>query len=172
MGSAESCSLVGLSVQPIAPTRDRGAGVVLDGGAPHGIRPALPRTVSLRRRVAVATPDPGLTARVAAIVVGAGHEVELATDSPFDAMEAAFSRSIEVLVLDQQLQRVAGTEIAALVRSVGASVTVVVLHRGELAAADDLLVLDPTRPGFEDALANVLQAPPTATAVPRGRRSG
>src|SRR6478672_5090804 len=128
MGSAESCSLVGPSVQPIAPTRDRGAGVVVDGGAPHGIGTGLSPVVTLRRRVAVATPDPALTARVAAVVVGAGHEVELATDSPFDAMEAAFSRSIEVLVLDQQLQRLAGTEIAALVRSVGASVTVVVLH--------------------------------------------
>ena len=171
MGSAESCSLVGLSVQPIAPTRDRGAGAVVDC-APRGIRPKPPRMVTLRRRVAVATPDPALTARVAAVVVGAGHEVELATDSPVDAMEAAFSRSIDVLILDQQLQRMAGTEIAALVRSVGASVTVVVLHRGELAAADDLLMLDPTRPGFETALANVLQTPPTATAAPRGRRAG
>jgi hypothetical protein len=132
MGWAESCSLVGLSVQPIAPTRDRGAGVVVDGGAPHGIGTGLSPVVTLRRRVAVATPDPALTARVAAVVVGAGHEVELATDSPFDAM----------------------------------------LHRGELAGADDLLVLDPTRPGFEVALTNVLQAPPTVTADRRGRRAG
>jgi DNA-binding response OmpR family regulator len=124
--------------------------------------------VSLRRlRVAVATPDPALTARVAGVVLQAGHDVELATGSPFDAMEAAFSRSIEVLVIDQQLQRLAGTEIASLVRSVGAGVTVVVLHRGELATADDLLVLDPTRPGFEAALANVLQSATGVTAPDR-----
>ncbi len=129
--------------------------------------------VNLRRlRVAVATPDPALTARIAAIVVGAGHDVAVASDSPFDAMEAAFSRSIEVLILDQQLQRVAGTEIAALVRSVGTAVTVVVLHRGELASAGDLLVLDPTRPGFEAALTNVLATPVSAPAPRRGRRAG
>jgi hypothetical protein len=44
---------------------------------------------------------------------------------------------------------------------------VVVLHRGELATADDLLVLDPTRPGFEAALANVLQSATGVTAPDR-----
>jgi DNA-binding response OmpR family regulator len=124
----------------------------------------------------VATPDAALTARVAQAVARAGHDVALTTDSPFDAMEAAFSRSVDVLVLDQELQRLAGSELAAVVRAVGASVTVVVLHRGELASADDLLVLDPTRPGFEGALMNVLERlmvePGGASRRRDGRRAG
>jgi DNA-binding response OmpR family regulator len=114
--------------------------------------------VNIRRlQVAVATPDPELTARIAGAIGRAGHDVTLETDSPFDAMEAAFSHSIEVLVIDQEFRRLGGSQVAEVIRSVGTSVAVVVLHRGELATADDLLVLDPARPGFEEALANILE---------------
>jgi len=47
----------------------------------------------------------------------AGHEVVLVTDSPFDAMEAAFSRAVEVLVLDQDLARLSGSAVAEMVAS-------------------------------------------------------
>jgi len=132
--------------------------------------------VNLRRlRVAVATPDPALTAHVADVIRRAGHDVTVAADAPLDAMEAAFSRSVEVLVLDQQLRRLPATDIADLVRSVGTSVTVVVLHRGELAAGGDL-VLDPTGPGFDDALTDALGRIAGVVADPppehEGRRAG
>ena len=83
-------------------------------------------------------------------------------------VQPAFSRAVDVLVLDQELHRLSGVEIASVVRSVGTAVSVVVLHRGELATADDLLVLDPTRPGFEAALANVLDR----LQRPAGARTG
>jgi DNA-binding response OmpR family regulator len=125
--------------------------------------------VSLRRlRVAVATPDPELAARTVLAATEAGHEVAVVTEDPVDAMEAAFSRAVDVLVLDQELHRLSGVEIASVVRSVGTAVSVVVLHRGELATADDLLVLDPTRPGFEAALANVLDRLQRPAGAPTG----
>ena len=125
-----------------------------------------------RLRVAVATPSPALAARIAMVITEAGHEAALVSHSPFDAMEAAFSRAVEVLILDQELQRLTGSEIATVVRTVGAAVSVVVLHRGELASADDLLVLDPTRPGFDGALANVLDRLGADDAAGTPRRAG
>jgi hypothetical protein len=163
---------IGLSVQPVESVR-RPAGVADRGDARRGTTPGRVRVVSLRQlRVAIASPDPELTARVADVVRVAGHDVTVATDTPFDAMEAAFSRSVEVLVLDQELQRLTATEVAGVVRSVGSTITVVVLHRGELAAADDLLVLDPTRPGFEQALASVLDRAGGGSAGSDTKREG
>jgi hypothetical protein len=129
--------------------------------------------VTIRRlRVAVASPSPELAARIALVVTEAGHEAALVSNSPFDVMEAAFTRSVEVLVLDEELERLTGSEIATVVRAVGTTVSVVVLHRGELAGAADLLVLDPTRPGFEGALANVLDGLGNTAGFPPGRRAG
>jgi len=133
--------------------------------------------VTLRRlRVAIAIPDPALSAQVADVIRRAGHDVTVAAEAPIDAMEAAFSRSVEVLVLDQRLQRLAATDIADLVRSVGSAVTVVVLHHGELAADDDLFVLDPTGPGFDAELTDILDRTAGVAAGPpperEGRRAG
>jgi CheY-like chemotaxis protein len=169
----EESSLIGLSVQPARRVRCRRGGVAIHGDARGGPRSGTVPTVSLRRlRVAVASPDPALTERVAGLVRTAGHEVTLATDSRVDAMEAAFSHSVEVLVLDHELERPAGLEIAGVVRSLGSAVAVVVLHRGELAADDDILTLDPDRPGFHDALGNALDglAGGPAETPPAGER--
>jgi hypothetical protein len=162
MGGPGGETVIDLSVQPVPPVPPDREGAAAPGGAHRGL--PVPRdkgaatVVNLHRlRVGVATPDAELGPRVAALAEAAGHDVVLVTDAPFDAMEAAFSKEVEVLILDQEIQRLAGTEIAALVRSVSSAVDVVVLHRGELASADDLLVLDPTRPGFDEALSNVLE---------------
>jgi hypothetical protein len=132
-----------------------------------------PAVVTIRRlRVAVATPSPELAARIALVVTEAGHEAALVSHSPFDVMEAAFTRSVEVLVLDQDLERLSGSEIATVVRTVGTAVSVVVLHRGELADADEPLVLDPTGAGFEGALTNILDGLGKTAGSPPGRRAG
>jgi hypothetical protein len=159
-----------LSVQPGSPVSGRSDGAAVFGGARRGSPDDRAPMVTLRTlRVGVATPDPQLAARITLVVTDAGHEMVLVSHSPFDAMEAAFSRSVEVLLLDQELQRLTGSEIATVVRSVGTTASVVVLHRGELASADDLLVLDPTRPGFDDALTNVLGRLANTAGAPRPR---
>jgi len=122
-------------------------------------------------RVAVGTPDPELAARVSGIVAGAGHEVAFEGHSSFDLLEACFAGEADLAVVDQSLPRVPGAEVAAVLGGLSRPIPAVVLHRGELGAADDLLVLDPTRPGFETALANVL-ANAAHSRGSGGRRTG
>jgi len=166
-------SLDGLSVQPALPARRRTVGVASTGGAHRGTAPLPPAMVNLGRlRVAVATADPALAVRIAGVVEASGHEVAVATASPYDAMEAAFSRQVEVLVLDQQLQRLPAAEVASLVHSVGTDVMVVVLRGGETAIGDDLRILDPAGPGFDSALAEVLANPTGTPPAHEGRRAG
>ncbi|MFL5798095.1 MAG: hypothetical protein ACJ77A_09200 [Actinomycetota bacterium] len=123
-----------------------------------------------RRRVAVASPDPTLAARVTHALTAAGHDVVLVGDSPFDAMEAAFSRTVEVLVLDQELARLSGSAVAEMIASAESAVKVVLLerrHPEEPGLGEGPPVLDPEEPGFEAALG--LAVGGAAAESPRGQ---
>jgi CheY-like chemotaxis protein len=119
-----------------------------------------PRVSAARLRVAVASPDPGLAARATHVLSGAGYEVAVVTDSPFDAMEAAFSRVVDVLVLDQDLARLSGSAVADLVAS-GESAVAIVLLRGRASPpTDGRPELDPAEAGFDAALAEAVARAP------------
>jgi hypothetical protein len=117
-------------------------------------------------RVAVGSPHPDLAGRLADLVRGSGHEIAIETANPFELMEVCFEKGADLAVVDQDLLRVRGSEIAAILRDLRDPVPAVVLHRGELADAD-LLALDPTRPGFDHAFTNVLDE-----LAGRGRSGG
>src|SRR5204862_7834900 len=115
--------------------------------------PLLARSTALvieppRRRVAVASPDPALAARVTDALTAVGHDVVLVGDSPFDAMEAAFSRTVEVCVLDQELARLSGSAVAEMIASAESAVKVVLLqrrHPEQPGPAEGPPVLDPEK---------------------------
>jgi len=116
-------------------------------------------------RVALGSPHPDLSGRLADLIRQAGHEIAIETANPFELMEVCFEKGADIAVVDQDLLRVRGSEIAAILRDLRQPVPSVVLHRGELADAD-LLALDPTRPGFDSAFTNVL------SELARDHRSG
>ena len=109
-----------------------------------------------RRRIAIASSDPGLAARATHVLAGTGFEVAMVTDSPFDAMEAAFSRTVDVLVLDQDLPRLSGSTVADLVASGESSVAVVLINERSSTPAEKRPGLDPADAGFDAGLVDAV----------------
>jgi DNA-binding response OmpR family regulator len=107
-------------------------------------------------RVLIASPDEELRARVAGVVASTEHQVALEMDTPFDALDACLEERADLAVLDEALRSMRGSEVASVLRDLHSKVITVVLHRGELTGDDGLLVLNPAREGFDEALANVL----------------
>ena len=119
-----------------------------------------------RQRIAIASPDPALAARVTHVLSEAGHEVALVTDSPFDAMEAAFSRGIDILVVDQVLDRLSGSEVARMVASGESAASVILLRGTEPGPAGEAGVLDPDRPDFDAELTTAIDRTVQARSRP------
>jgi hypothetical protein len=72
---------------------------------------------------------------------------------------------IDVLVLDENLAPLSGTEVAEMAASAGAGVSVVLLRRGGPGPAEAWPVLDPIDPAFDAPLSGLLEG----TAHPAGK---
>lgn len=99
------------------------------------------------------------------MVAATENEVALQLDAPFDALEACLEDRVDLAALDEALRSMRGSEVASALRELHSKVVTLVLHGGELSGDEGLLVLDPSREGFDEAPANVLLE---AGARPRG----
>ena len=123
-----------------------------------------------RLKVIVASPDDGLSSRVATLLANRGHHVVGQCGTSIEALEACFDESADLAVLDDRLSTVRGSEIAKVLRDLDSPVAAVVIHEGDGSLADEpLLVLDPTRRGFEAALLNIADTLPPPRLTPTGR---
>jgi 2-phospho-L-lactate guanylyltransferase (CobY/MobA/RfbA family) len=123
-------------------------------------------------KVIVASPDEALFTRTASVLANRGHRVLKRCTSSIEALEACFDEIADLAVLDDDLKTVSGSHIARVLRDLRSPVAALVVHRGNGGETDEsLLILDPTRDGFEAALLNIADSlrPPGPTVAGRTR---
>ena len=109
-----------------------------------------------RLEAVIASPDEDVRTRVVQVLVSGGHAVVAETTTSVEALELCLERLVNVVVLDDQIHPVRGSEIARILTGLRPRLTAIVLSRVDLDEDGGLLALDPDRDGFEAALENAL----------------
>jgi two-component SAPR family response regulator len=115
-------------------------------------------------RIIVASPDEAVVARTASVLANRGHRVVKRSSASIDAMEACFEGTVDLAVMDEDLQGISGSRIAEVLLDLRSPVAAVVLDRGNAVDTHGpVLTIDPDSDRFEAALLNLVDSVTRAT---------
>jgi signal transduction histidine kinase len=139
---------------------------VEDGPEPQAVQTMEPTSLARALKVLVVDDDPVTLMTTSECVRAERHEVETATDG-LEAFARYKSGHFDLVITDQGMPKMNGTQLAAAIKGTGAKTPVIMLTGNwqmvsggeESSDAVDLVVGKPiTRSGIRDAIAKVLKA--------------